>query len=237
MTKFLQFTDLTSLSERDTASSITQWVSRATSGVDLPAAICVYPSMIESAALALGGANVAVASVCGAFPSGQSYIEVKLLEVAMAIENGADEIDMVLDIGAMMEGQTDVVEAEIRAIKEEIADDALLKVILETGVLAHDQLIYDAAMVAMNAGADFIKTSTGKVFEQGVGLGATADATRTMCRAIKEYYSLTGRKVGFKAAGGIRTDADAQIYYDIVLEQLGDQWLVPALFRLGRSSI
>lgn len=237
MTKFLQFTDLTSLSERDTSASIAAWVSKATSGVDLPAALCVYPSMIESAALALGGANVALASVCGAFPSGQSYLEVKLLEVAMAIENGADEIDMVLNVGAMMEGQTDVVEAEIRAIKEEIAGDALLKVILETGALVDDQMIYDAAMVAMNAGADFVKTSTGKLFEHGASLGATPQAARVMCRAIKQYYELTGRKVGFKAAGGIKTDDDAQIYYDIVRDELTEEWLTPSLFRLGRSSI
>lgn len=232
MTKFLPFTDLTSLTQRDTETSICELVDHALSGVDLPAAICVYPSLIESAALAIGSRGVAVAAVCGAFPSGQTYLEVKLLEVAMAIENGADEIDCVINIGAMIEGQNDAVEAEIRAIKEEIGDDALLKVILETGVLLDDQLIYDASLIAMQAGADFIKTSTGKV-----AVGATPEAVKVMCRAIKQYYELTDRQVGIKISGGIRTDEQAQEYYNIVSSELGEQWLTPSLLRFGRSSI
>lgn len=237
MSKYLKFTDLASLSERDTTATITAWAEAAVSGTELPAALCVYPSMIESAALAIGSFPVALASVAGAFPSGQTYMEVKLLEVAMAIENGADEIDMTLDVGAILARDFDVAKAEIAAIKEEIGDDALLKVILETGVLADDQLIYDASLVAMQAGADFIKTSTGKALVAGVVVGATPSAARVMCRAIKQFYDLTGRRVGFKASGGIRTDDDAKVYYDIVNEELGEQWLTPSLFRLGRSSI
>lgn len=226
------FTDLTSLNERDTPSSITAFVKKALAGDSLPAAICVYPSMIESAAMAIDSSSVALVAVCGAFPSGQTYLEVKLLEIAMAIENGADEIDTVIDLGSMLEGATEFVAAEIRALKEEIGGDALLKVILETGVLQDEQTIYDAAMVAMNAGADFIKTSTGKV-----AVGATPQAARVMCRAIRQFYELTNRKVGFKASGGIRSAQEAELYYNIVKEELGDQWLTPALFRLGRSVI
>lgn len=233
-TKFLKYTDLTSLSERDTATSITAFVGStlAACGVEQPASFCIFPSMVDSAAVALAGQNVALTAVCGAFPSGQTYIEVKLLEIAMAIENGADEIDFVLDIGAVLEGQMELARAEIEAVVEEIDGDAVVKVILESGVLQDEQLIYNAAMMAMQAGADFIKTSTGKT-----AVGATPDAAKVMCRAIKEYFALTGRKVGFKAAGGIKTDAQAQLYYDIVSEVLGEQWLTPSLFRLGRSSI
>lgn len=233
-TKFLRFTDLTSLNERDTATSITEFVSNtiANCGGELPASFCVFPSMIESAAVAISGQNVALTAVCGAFPSGQTYIEVKMLEVAMAIENGADEIDFVIDIGAVIEGQIELAKAEIATIVEEIDGEAVVKVILETGVLQDEQLIYDASMAAMQAGADFIKTSTGKT-----EIGATPEAARTMCRAIKAYAELTGKMVGFKASGGIRTDDQAQLYYDIVSAELGAQWLTPALFRLGRSSV
>lgn len=233
-TNLIRFTDVTSLRECDTPNSITEFVAstlHATGGV-MPASFCVFPSMIESAALASAGQNVALTAVCGAFPSGQTYIEVKLLEVAMAIENGADEIDCVIDIGAVMEGQMELAEAEIEAIVEEIGGDALLKVILETGVLCDEQLIYDASMMAMQAGVDFIKTSTGKT-----AVGATVEAARVMCRAIAAYAELTGRQVGFKAAGGIRTDEQAMEYYNIVSEILGERWLTPALFRIGRSSI
>lgn len=233
MSKFIRFTDVTKLEQCDTEASITKWIEQTLAQTERPAAVCVYPSLIESAALALGDSGVAVASVAGAFPSGQTYIEVKLLEVAMAIENGADEIDMVIDLGAITEGRFDLAQAEVRAVAEELDGDALLKVILETAVLKDEKVIHQASMAAMMGGADFIKTSTGKSAEGG----ATPQAARVMCRAIKEYYALTGRKVGFKAAGGIKTDQEAEVYHNIVNEELGAEWLTPALFRLGRSSI
>ncbi|MEG0655772.1 MAG: deoxyribose-phosphate aldolase, partial [Mucinivorans sp.] len=157
--------------------------------------------------------------------------------VALAIENGADEIDLPIDIGAILSQNFDVAQAEIAAIKEEIGGEALLKVILETGVLAHDQLIYQASMAAMQAGADFIKTSTGKALVDGAVVGATPGAVQVMCRAIKQFHELTGRQVGIKVAGGIRTDQDATLYYNIVSTELGSSWLTPSFFRLGRSSI
>lgn len=233
MSKFIRFTDVTKLEQCDTEASITKWIEQTLAQTERPAAVCVYPSLIESAALALGDSGVAVASVAGAFPSGQTYIEVKLLEVAMAIENGADEIDMVIDLGAITEGRFDLAQAEVRAVAEELDGDALLKVILETAVLKDEKVIREAANAAMMGGADFIKTSTGK----SAAGGATPQAARVMCRAIKEYYALTGRKVGFKAAGGIKTDQEAEVYHNIVNEELGAEWLTPALFRLGRSSI
>lgn len=233
MSKFIRFTDVTKLEQCDTEASITKWIEQTLAQTERPAAVCVYPSLIESAALALGDSGVAVASVAGAFPSGQTYIEVKLLEVAMAVENGADEIDMVIDLGAVLEGRFDLAQAEVRAVVEELDGDALLKVILETAVLKDEKVIREAANAAMMGGADFIKTSTGKSKEGG----ATPEAARAMCRAIKEYHALTGRKVGFKAAGGIKTDQEAEVYYNIVNEELGTEWLTPALFRLGRSSI
>lgn len=139
---------------------------------------------------------------------------------------------MVIDLGSMIEGRTDVVGAEIAAIRDEIGGDALLKVILETGVLEDEQLVYDAAMIAMSAGADFIKTSTGKT-----SVGATADAVRTMCRAIRQYHELYDRMVGIKISGGVRTDDQAREYIDIVRQELGEQWITPVLLRLGRSKI
>lgn len=233
MSKFIRFTDVTKLEQCDTEASITKWIEQTLTQTERPAAVCLYPSLIESAALALGDSGVAVASVAGAFPSGQTYMEVKLLEVAMAIENGADEIDLVIDLGAILEGRFDLAQAEVQAIAQEIDHDALLKVILETAVLKDEKVIHQASMAAMMGGADFIKTSTGKSAEGG----ATPQAARVMCRAIKEYYAQTGRKVGFKAAGGIKTDQQAELYYNIVSEELGAEWLTPALLRFGRSSI
>lgn len=233
MDPLLRFTDLTSLNPEDSVHTVAAWATQAVADpINLPAALCVWPSMVETTALAIGQAPVAVAAVCGGFPSGQTYMEVKLLEAALAVENGADELDTVIDLGAVVQGNFEQAAAEIAALKEEIGEEALLKVILEVGVLQSDKLIYQAAMTAMEAGADFIKTSTGKV-----ATGATPEAARTMCRAIADYAQKTGRCVGFKAAGGIKTTEQAQRYYQIVEQELGGEWLTPSLFRLGRSSI
>ena len=233
MDNLLRFTDLTSLRAEDTPESVAAWAAAAVADpMNLPAALCVWPSAVEAAAVAVGEAPVALAAVCGGFPSGQTYMEVKLLEAALAVENGADELDTVVDLGAVLSSNFEQAAAEIAALKEEVGDEALLKVILEVGVLQSDELIYKTALMAMEAGADFIKTSTGKA-----AVGATPEAARTMCRAIADYYKKTGRRVGFKAAGGIRTAEQATEYYRIVEQELGAEWLTPALFRLGRSSI
>lgn len=228
----LRCTDHTSLNSCDNATTITAFVEAAISGDVLPATICVYPSMIEAVGLALGESPVGITAVCGSFPSGQTYLEVKLLEVAMAIENGADEIDIVLNIGEALAGNMDIVEAELAALKNEIGDDAAMKVILETGALKNDELIYKAAMVAMEAGADFIKTSTGKT-----EIGATPEAFRVMCVAAMDYYAETGRMVGVKCSGGISDFQTAQLYVDIAQEVLGQEWMNPSLFRIGSSKL
>ena len=154
-----------------------------------------------------------------------------MLETAMAIENGADEVDMVINVGKILSGAYDEAAAEIEVIRGE-AEDATLKVILETGALPTPQIIRSASLVAMAAGADFIKTSTGKI-----EVSATAEAAVVMCEAIRDYYDVTGCKVGFKAAGGIRSAEDAALYYTIVKEILGEEWLTPELFRIGASSL
>lgn len=230
MSRYLHLTDYTSLNSIDTPTSIAQFVEKDLGGE--PASYCVYSSMVESAALSLGDRIAPITAVCGAFPSSQTFLEVKLLDVAMAIENGADEIDIVANIGAIIEGDIDQAMGEIRAIAQEIDGEATLKVILETGLLSDDQLIYDASLAAMEAGADFIKTSTGKA-----AIGATPEAATAICRAIKQYYELTGSSIGIKVAGGIRTDKEAEQYVEIVRQILGEQWITPALFRIGRSQL
>lgn len=181
------------------------------------ASICVYPVFVETVGLAAGDSKMAITSVSGGFPSSQTYLEVKMLETAMAIENGADEIDIVISIGEMLDGEYDLAGNEIETLRAEIGDDAILKVILESGTLSDPELIHKAATIAMEAGADFIKTSTGKN-----GIAATPEAAVAMCLAIRQFAEKTGRKVGFKAAGGISTAESAALYYSIVEEILGE---------------
>jgi deoxyribose-phosphate aldolase len=194
------------------------------------ASICVYPSFVETVGLEIDGTPMRITSVAGGFPASQSFIEVKALEVAMAIENGADEIDIVLNPGMMLAGHDSEAASEVELLREE-AKDVVLKVIIESGALKTPELIRRASLVSMFAGADFIKTSTGKI-----DVAATPEAAFVMCHAIKDYYNLTGRKVGFKAAGGVRTPEDAALYYTIVEEVLGKEWLTTDLFRIGASS-
>ena len=230
--------DLTSLGATDSRRSIGEFTRKA---IELPrhfpeagsvASICVYPVFVETVGLAAGDSKMAITSVSGGFPSSQTYLEVKMLETAMAIENGADEIDIVISIGEMLDGEYDLAGNEIETLRAEIGDDAIVKVILESGTLSDPELIHKAATIAMEAGADFIKTSTGKN-----GIAATPEAAVAMCLAIRQFAEKTGRKVGFKAAGGISTAESAALYYSIVEEILGEEWLTPERFRIGASSL
>lgn len=229
--------DLTTLSCCDSEQSVSEFASRAAEfGVDYPhlqnvASICVYPPFVETVGLVIDATPLRITSVVGGFPSSQTFLEVKMLETAMAIENGADEVDMVINVGKILTEAYDEAAAEVEVIRGE-AEDATLKVILETGALSSPALIRNASLLAMAAGADFIKTSTGKI-----DVSATPEAAIVMCEAIRDYYAKTGRKVGFKAAGGIRTAEDAALYYTIVKEILGEEWLTTELFRIGASSL
>ena len=228
--------DLTTLSCTDSHESVRE-CARKTAEFndkfpDIPnvASICVYPPFVETVGLEVDGTPLRITSVAGAFPASQSFIEVKALEVAMAIENGADEVDIVLNPGLMMSGHEAEAASEVELLREE-AKDVVLKVIIESGALKTPELIRRASLVSMFAGADFVKTSTGKI-----DVAATPEAAFVMCHAIKDYYEKTGRKVGFKAAGGVKTPEDAALYYTIVEEVLGKEWLTTDLFRIGASS-
>lgn len=172
-----------------------------------------------------------ITSVAGGFPAAQTFLEVKSLEVAMAVENGADEVDIVLNVGKMLKGHYDEAANEVEVLRKEAGSDVVLKVIIESGALKTPELIRKASLLSMEAGADFVKTSTGKI-----DVAATPEAAVVMCHAIKDYYEKTGRKVGFKAAGGVRTPQEAVLYYTIVKEILGDEWITTDLFRIGASS-
>ncbi|WP_298064512.1 deoxyribose-phosphate aldolase [uncultured Rikenella sp.] len=239
----LACTDYTTLKETDSPRSVTAFTNHAielaSAGLPAVASICVYPSLVDAVGVALAevpagspGENIGITAVCGAFPSGQTYLEVKMLECAMAIENGADEVDVVMNVGAMLSGDYDLAESELAMMREEIDGDAVLKVILETGSLGDPELIYRASMLAMEAGADFIKTSTGKT-----PISATPAAAVVMCRAIRDFERSCSRKVGIKVAGGIRTPQEAVLYHTIVAQELGEEWLTPSLFRIGASRL
>jgi len=229
--------DLTSLNSADTKSKIEKMVEKVNNfPVNFPkypsvAAICVYPNFAEVVKKKLNSQDVNVAVVGGVFPSSQSFLEVKTQECRIAVEKGADEVDIVLSLSHFLEGEYELAAKEISSIKKAIAP-AHLKVILETGALSTPEAIEKASVLAMEAGADFIKTSTGKIEP-----AATPEAAIVMCRAIKEHYRKTGKKVGFKPAGGISTPQDAILYYAIVDTILGEEWLNPELFRLGASRL
>lgn len=227
-----QCIDHTSLSPVDTPNSTREFIGKMKNLDIQPATVCIYPSLIETAALTLGESAVGISAVCGAFPSGQTYLEIKLHEIAMAIENGADEIDLVINIGAILDEEYDIAQSEIEAIVTEIDGDATLKVILETGLIQDPKLIYNASLAAMRAGADFIKTSTGRFH-----IGASHEAVSAICLAIADYYKESERKVGVKIAGGVKDFDDALPYYAIVLYVLGEEWLCPSLLRFGSSSL
>ena len=228
--------DLTTLSCNDSVESVTAMTRKAVEFYDkfphIPnvASICVYPAFVETVGVAAADSAMRITAVSAGFPASQTFIEVKALETAMAVENGADEIDVVLNVGKMLTGAYDEAANEIEVLRAE-TEDTVLKVIIESGALKTPDLIRKASLLSMFAGADFVKTSTGKI-----DVAATPEAAVVMCRAIRDYYEKTGRKVGFKAAGGVRTAEDAALYYTIVEEILGAEWLTTALFRIGASS-
>ena len=236
--------DLTSLKTNDTENSIAALVGKVNAFREsfptwpLPASICVYPNFASTVKLVRKeDFHITVVSAC--FPSSQSFLEVKLLECRKAVEAGADEVDIVLALNAFLSGDWERASAEIRAVRECIDEAAAaqgrkvtLKVILETGLLGSAENIANASFLAMEAGADFIKTSTGKV-----DVNATPMAAFVMCQCIAKYYAATGRKVGFKPAGGIASTKDSVCYYLIVSTVLGKDWLSKDFFRFGVSRV
>lgn len=233
----LNCVDLTTLATDDSERSVAQFVQRVNDYAEAypqlknVAAICVYSNFtaVVRAQLDVSDVNIAVCSAC--FPSSQAHIETKVAETALAIQDGADEVDVVLNVGYFRDEAWEELCDEIYELKQTIGDHHL-KVILETGLLKTAANIRRASILAMHSGADFIKTSTGKVYS-----GATLDAAYVMCQCIKEFYNKTGLKVGFKASGGIRTTEDAVKYYTLVKEILGEEWLNNGLFRIGASSL
>jgi deoxyribose-phosphate aldolase len=226
--------DLTSLEGRDTAGKVRALCARAAKpapGVPRVAAVCVYPALVSEAAAALVATSVRVAAVATAFPDGLSSLDVKLRDAGEAVAAGAHEIDMVIDRGALLGGHDRRVHEEIAAVRA-ACGGAHLKVIIEAGELGSYVAVRRACDLALEAGADFLKTSTGKI-----GAGSTPALALLLCEAIREYARRTGRAAGLKLAGGIRTTKAALGYLAIVKETLGDPWLSPALFRLGASSL
>ncbi|MEX1279345.1 MAG: deoxyribose-phosphate aldolase [Acidimicrobiia bacterium] len=233
----IRMTDLTTLEGADTPGKVRQLAAKAVTPdptdptIPSVAAVCVYPAMVPHAVAAVAGSDVSVAAVATYFPSGQAPLEVKLADTAAAVAAGADEIDMVIDRGAFLSGDHLKVYEEIVATKE-TCGDAHLKVILETGELATFDAVRQASMLAMAAGADFIKTSTGKVAP-----AATREVTLVMLEAIRDFHALTGREIGMKPAGGIRVAKDAIRYLVLLHETLGTRWMTPDRFRFGASSL
>lgn len=229
--------DLTTLKSEDSDESVMKFTQKVNKfDEEFPdlknvAAICVYPNFAEVVKDTLEVEDVKIACVSAGFPSSQTFIEVKVAETAMAIHSGADEIDIVISVGKFLTGDYEGMCDEIEELKA-VCGDKHLKVILETGALGNASNIKKASILSMYSGADFIKTSTGKE-----NPAATPEAAYVMCEAIKEYYMVTGRKVGFKPAGGINTVHDALVYYTIVKEILGEEWLTNELFRLGTSRL
>lgn len=229
--------DLTTLNTTDSDESVMRFTEKVNRFDDeFPdlknvAAICVYPNFAQVVKDTLEVEGINIACVSGGFPSSQTFTEVKIAETAMALDDGADEIDIVIPVGAFLSGDYETMCEEIMELKETCKEHHL-KVILETGALKTASNIKKASILSMYSGADFIKTSTGK--QQPA---ATPEAAYVMCQAIKEYYEQTGNKVGFKPAGGINAVNDALIYYTIVKEVLGKEWLSNELFRLGTSRL
>jgi deoxyribose-phosphate aldolase len=199
-------------------------------GIPNVAAICVYPSLVNTVRRTLTACGVKVAAVGAGFPASQTYLDVKFTECSLAVDHGADEVDIVISLCHFLDEDYDTAFAEIVQIKEGMGE-AHLKVILETGALTLTQ-IRSASFLSMDAGADFIKTSTGKIEP-----AATPEAAIVMCTAIKDFFAKTGLRIGFKPAGGISTADDAVLYYTIVQHILGSEWLKPQLFRIGASRL
>ncbi|HPW65468.1 MAG TPA: deoxyribose-phosphate aldolase [Salinivirgaceae bacterium] len=236
--KFLfSIIDLTSLNVSDTRSEIADmtekvnWFTKTFPNLPNVAAICVYPALVPVVKKTLTTDEVEIASVAAGFPASQTYFDIKTLECKRAVIEGATEVDTVISVGEFFEKNYDYVFREIAAQKSSI-DGAYLKLIIESGAMRNMKEIRVASLLAMEAGADFIKTSTGKITP-----AATPEAAYIMCNCIKEFYKLTGKKIGFKPAGGISTPDDAIVYYAIVKEILGADWLNKKLFRIGASRL
>lgn len=235
--QLLSTVELTTLKVTDSQESVlrfTENVNRfADEHPDLPplATICVYPNFAKIVSESLEADGVKVACVVGGFPSSQTFIEIKTAETALAVHDGADECDMVLSVGTFQSGDYETCADEIAEIKA-ACNEKPLKVILETGALKTAEAIKKASILSMYAGADFIKTSTGKI-----EVAATLEAAYVMCSAIKEYHALTGQYIGFKAAGGIKTTAEAIDFYTVVRELLGEDYIKQGLFRIGTSRL
>lgn len=229
--------DLTTLNGNDTVAKVRDMACKVNDfGKHFPnipnvAAICVYPAMVEHVKAALTK-PVGIAAVSAGFPASQTFIEVKVAETLLAVQAGATEIDVVISIGKFLEGRYEEVYDELCELRAACKEPVHLKVILETGDLATSENIYKASLLAMQAGADFIKTSTGKV-----AVNATPEATYVMCRAIKDWYENTGVKVSYKPAGGVSTTEEAVQHYTIVKEILGEAWLNNSNFRFGASRL
>lgn len=229
--------DLTTLQATDSPRSVADFTEKVnqfeTEHPEMPnvAAICVYPNFAQVVRAVLEVSEVEIACVSGGFPSSQTFPEVKVAETALAVDGGADEIDIVLNVGNYLDGDYQEVCDEIAELKE-ACREARLKVILETGALKTAENIRNASILSMYSGADFIKTSTGKEYP-----GASHFAAYVMMHAIKEYYEQTGRMVGFKPAGGVRTPQDAVGYYCLAKEILGEKWLTNEYFRIGASGL
>lgn len=229
--------DLTTLNATDSPQSVARFVERVNAfdeehpELKNVAAICVYPNFAQIVRTVLDVTDVEIACVSGGFPSSQTFPEVKIAETALAVEGGADEIDVVINVGNFLDGDWEEVCDELAEIKHSCRGSKL-KVILETGVLKSAANIKAASVLSLYSGADFLKTSTGKGYP-----GASLEAMYVMAQAVKEYYEKTGNMVGLKAAGGVSTTADAVKYYTVVKEVLGEQWLTNEYFRLGASRL
>ena len=229
--------ELTTLKTTDSEESVMAFTEKVNqfddAYPDLPhvATICVYPNFAKTVAETLEVDGVEIACVSGSFPSSQTFTEIKIAETALAIKDGATEIDMVMPVGKFLSGNYEDVADEIAEMKA-VCGEHKMKVILETGCLKTASNIKKAAIIAMYGGADYIKTSTGKVEP-----AATPEAAYVMCQAIKEYYDKTGIQIGFKPAGGLNSVMDGLIYYTIVKEVLGKEWLTNQWFRLGTSRL
>lgn len=229
--------DLTTLNQTDTVSHVAAFTQRVNSfvrefpGIDSVAAICVFPNMASVVRENLAVEGVQIAAVAGGFPSSMTFAEVKAEEARMAVLSGAGEVDIVLPLWAFLEENYDYCRREISLVKQSIGD-AHLKVILESGILADPEKIWKASLLSLEAGAGFIKTSTGKM-----AVSATPEAAIVMCHALKYWHETTGEKRGFKPAGGISVAGEAMVYVTIVEDILGREWLDNHLFRIGASRL
>ena len=235
--KAFSFIDLTFLNSTDNKDKITQIIKQVNNfsatypQIPNVAAICIFPNYIETIKKDLKVKGIKIASVVGGFPASQTFLEIKTKESRLAVQRGANETDMVISIGEFLNKEYQLVQLEIIKIRHAIKG-ATLKVIIETGVLQDFQRIYNASLLAMESGADFVKTSTGKE-----KIGATPEAVYVMALAIKDYFKKTGKKVGIKPAGGVSSGETAIFYMSIIEKILGKEWLKPELFRFGSSSL